>query len=229
MCFTYFVSGRSGSRRDLLVERRCEWAVACAGSMCILTGVLYRLPGACAHCWPSPRSGGSFTVCPSLRCEGLVDVQQPLHPVVAGLDAAQAQHRIAERAVVDERVLSGRERRRHRRRTPVRCGRCRRSESAVRVRSSVAMNSSRRPSMAPEATDGPIDMPIRNDPWVVRPSANAATIAIVRDNVAAEKKRRRMDDVLGRAGLRQAHASGLGVRWRIPIAGSRSARDRYFS
>jgi len=38
-----------------------------AGSMSTCRGVLYRLPGARFHCWPSPRSIGSFTVWPSAR------------------------------------------------------------------------------------------------------------------------------------------------------------------
>ncbi len=37
------------------------------GSIRIAAGVLYRLPGARAHCCPSPRSIGSFTVKPSDR------------------------------------------------------------------------------------------------------------------------------------------------------------------
>ncbi len=62
----YFVSGGSGiggitwSRTRRTVPPRFESIV----SFC---GVLKRLPGARFHCWPSPRSIGSFTVWPSAR------------------------------------------------------------------------------------------------------------------------------------------------------------------
>jgi len=37
------------------------------GSKLTSRGLLYRFPGALFHCIPSPRSMGSFTVCPSAR------------------------------------------------------------------------------------------------------------------------------------------------------------------
>ena len=41
------------------------------------------MPGARFQCWPSPRSGASFTVVPFGAVEGLVDVEHGLHVVIA--------------------------------------------------------------------------------------------------------------------------------------------------
>ena len=42
-------------------------AASLRGSIWIFFGVLYKFPGALFHCWPSPRSIGSFTVWPFFR------------------------------------------------------------------------------------------------------------------------------------------------------------------
>ena len=66
MCLTYFESATSGSG-GIFLSSETRMTVSVDGSIRIRAGELYRLPGADAHCWPSPRSGGSFTTWPSER------------------------------------------------------------------------------------------------------------------------------------------------------------------
>ena len=65
-CLTYFVSF-AGSIGGCFFVRLMAIEPWCAGSIRIRVGTLERLPGAVAHCWPSPRSIGSLTVLPSAR------------------------------------------------------------------------------------------------------------------------------------------------------------------
>ena len=62
---TYFVSAGGGIGGISLSS--VSVMSPATGSTFTCTGVLYKLPGASAHCWPSPRSIGILTVKPSAR------------------------------------------------------------------------------------------------------------------------------------------------------------------
>ncbi len=94
------ISGIAWSSSTLSVSSR-------AGSRATSRGVLSRLPGARFHCWPSPRSIGSFTHVAVRAVEGLVPVKQRLHAVAARLDVAERLGRIAEDARVEKPGLAG--------------------------------------------------------------------------------------------------------------------------
>ena len=63
-CRMYFVVGGSGMAGMTLSS---VMSIVASRPMVTCAGVLYRLPGARFHCWPSPRSIGSFTTWPSAR------------------------------------------------------------------------------------------------------------------------------------------------------------------
>ena len=65
-CLTYFVS-TGGGIGGIAFSSSILTTSSRSGSIAISRGTLRRLPGARLHCWPSPRSMGSFTTCPSAR------------------------------------------------------------------------------------------------------------------------------------------------------------------
>ncbi len=65
-CRTYFVSF-GGGIGGIAFSSSIRTTSSFDGSIATSRGVLSRFPGARLHCWPSPRSMGSFTTWPSAR------------------------------------------------------------------------------------------------------------------------------------------------------------------